>query len=111
MSMNNSSREIFNNFIAANPQYKREMNRNVFIRGGVKYAFSVSTSGKAECRQFYEDCDHLLTLDYRTMKVYDIPREELNIHSSPNRITGSGLKAFTAKGDFDQDFESNIKVV
>ena len=111
MSNNNDSRVLFSDFVNKNRGVvKRLDKRNVFEYEGSVYAFSLSNNGYAECRQFYSDCDRLLTLDYKTMKMYDIPKEHLEVDTKPNRITPAGHKAFTAVCEFDKSFVSNLKV-
>lgn len=111
MSINNESRVWFAEFIEQNKGVvSRVDKRNVFDCNGDRYAFSLSTKGYVECRQMYEDCNKLLTIDYNTMEIYEVGREILDVQSLPNRVTVKGVKAFTAKAPFSVAVVSKFKI-
>ena len=70
-------------------------------------AVTLSAGEEAECRQFYEDADVLITYSIEHSKWYTIPRESLSVSPRPTRISPSdGSKAYDARGPFITRFES-----
>lgn len=98
MTNNNLSRKLFKEFLAKNPELVRVDTRNVFDdQNGKRYAFALNTSSRfVECRQFYQDCDALISLDVDKNVLVEVPRSVLNISAKPTRVTAGGLKAYDA---------------
>jgi hypothetical protein len=97
MTNNNLSRKLFNEFLSKNPSLVRVDSRNVFDANGTRYAFSINKFSKSvECRQFYEDCDALISLDLSKNVLIEFPRSALTISTRPTRVTANGIKAYDA---------------
>ena len=85
MQLNNLSRKMFEEIRIAH-QAKRCGNRNVMEYQGKKWCVAIRDD-KGQVRQFYEDCDGLLTGG----EWYD--KSQL-IFGNVTRITPSGIKAY-----------------
>ena len=89
MSKNNESRNLFNHFVKETGMYRVD-NRNVFLRCGKKWVFSLSNTNKT-VRQFYEDCVGI----YIHEENRYIPKTLLKL-GGITRISPTGIKAYNA---------------
>lgn len=111
MSNNNLSRSIFSAFISKYESVMQRVDsRNVFEVMGMKYAFSITSKNQIECRQFYEDCDGVLCFNTHTQHMYEIKRNNLDIDTTPNRITSKGIKAFSATAPLYKATKTGFKL-
>lgn len=113
MTNNNASRVLFSKFLEKyHSVVFRVDNRNVFgvVGSQLKFAFSVSDGSKIECRQFYEDLDGLLCVDKTTGECFEILKSSLDIDKTPNKITPTGIKAFSATADTTKATKSSFLV-
>jgi len=100
---NNESRKLFSQ-VCSKYDLKRLGSRNVFKKGHTTIAVSISTGDHIECRQFYEDCDMLLSYHEPSLTWYLVHKDGLNIDTSPNRLTSKGVASYTAKCELQFQF-------
>lgn len=109
MTKNNRSRAIFK-LICEKNNFNRDPNRNVFEKGGKTIAFSVSYKEYVECRQFYNDCDALLSYHTDSNKWLIVSRKTLTVSDKCNRISPNGKKSYSAKCELQLCKPINIKI-
>lgn len=85
--------------------WKKDSHKNILkypIEGGtMNIAVSVSYDDFAECRQFYDDCDALLTYRKATKEFYVFLRKGLKVSKSQTRQSANvGIPAHNAHAEF-----------
>lgn len=112
MEANNVSRVLFKEFVEKNNLTKDDSSRNVFVKDGKKIAFSLINNKKnfVECRQFYSDCDGLVSYDQVLNVLLEFDKSDLIISQKPSRISPNGVFAFNAKGDYSLAKKSSYKM-
>lgn len=111
LTLNNLSRVCFAQFLSNNQQkVERVDSRNVCRMDNKIYAFSTVDKPVIECRQLYSDCSGLICYNITTDKLYVVAREDLKVDSKPNRITTSGISAYSAKTELLTKYESTLKL-
>lgn len=99
MMMNNYSRRVFRGFISSRNLKKYDARNCIITKDNKIYGFSISTNGKVDCRQFYEDYSGIIVYDYLRDKEKYLNKAELDVTETITRISPKGLKAFQAYYD------------
>ena len=111
LTLNNISRLCFAQFVEKNKnKVSRVDHRNVLEMNGELYSFSVVEKPIIECRQFYDDCVGVICYNIKTNKTYLVDSKSLYVYKSPNRITTTGIKAFSAKAEQNSKFEIQMTI-